>query len=304
MREWSADVAVDEELVRRLIRGQFPELDLRSLRLVAEGWDNAVWLVDERWAFRFPRRAIAIPGVEREVAVVPRLSPLLPLPVPTPVFVGRPAEGYPWPLFGAEFIPGHELADVRLDDAARTCLARPLATFLRTLHGAEVAAAFEDDELPIDPNGRADMERRVPWTVERLAEIERLGLWQPPRSVRRTLEAARGLPEPEQFTVAHGDLHFRHILVDGDGAPSGVIDWGDVCRSDPAIDLVLVWSFFPREGRAAFFETYGPVTEAQLLRARVLALFLCAALALYGHHEGMTNVKREALQGLERTVED
>ena len=76
MREWSADVAVDEELVRRLIRGQFPELDLRSLRLVAEGWDNAVWLVDERWAFRFPRRAIAIPGVEREVAVVPRLSPL------------------------------------------------------------------------------------------------------------------------------------------------------------------------------------------------------------------------------------
>src|SRR5207237_482580 len=135
VREWSADVAVDEELVRRLIRGQFPELDLRSLRLVAEGWDNAVWLVDERWAFRFPRRAIAIPGVEREVAVVPRLSPLLPLPVPTPVFVGRPAEGYPWPFFGAEFIPGHELADVRLDPAARTRLARPLATFLRTLHG-------------------------------------------------------------------------------------------------------------------------------------------------------------------------
>ena len=103
MRVWSAEVVVDEHLARRLI-GEFPELETSSLRPLAEGWDNAVWVLDERWAF--PRRAIAIPGVERELATLPRLASLLPLPVPEPVFVGRPADGYPWPFFGSRLLPG------------------------------------------------------------------------------------------------------------------------------------------------------------------------------------------------------
>ena len=47
MREWSAEVAVGLQLARRLITGQFPELEPRSLRLLAEGWDNAVWVSKE-----------------------------------------------------------------------------------------------------------------------------------------------------------------------------------------------------------------------------------------------------------------
>ena len=104
--------------MRRLIAEQFPELALASLRPLAEGWDNAVWLVDERWAFRFPRRKIAIPGFERELAVLPGLAPRLPAPIPAPVFVGRPALGYPWPFFGAELLPGIEAGEAALDDEA------------------------------------------------------------------------------------------------------------------------------------------------------------------------------------------
>jgi len=79
-----------------------------------------------------------------------------------------------------------------------------------------------------------------------------------------------------------------------------VIDWGDLCRSDPAIDLQLLWSFLPPAARPAFLDAYGPVSDEQLLRARVLAFSLCAALALYAHAENLPNVKREALDGLER----
>ena len=45
---------------------------------------------------------------------------------------------------------------------------------------------------------------------------------------------------------------------------------------------------------------YGPVGEEQLLRSRVLAVFLCATLALYARHEGMPSLEREAIGGLER----
>jgi aminoglycoside phosphotransferase (APT) family kinase protein len=81
-----------------------------------------------------------------------------------------------------------------------------------------------------------------------------------------------------------------------------VIDWGDLCRSDPAIDLPLLWAFVPVEGRAAFLDAYGPVEEEQLLRARVLAFSVWAALAHYAHAENLASVEREALDGLGRAL--
>jgi len=296
VRRWHAEIAVDEELARRLI-GQFPELTLDSLRPFAEGWDNAVWVANERWAFRFPRRAIAVPGVELEIATLPLLAPILPLPIPTPVFFGRPADGYPWPFFGSAFLRGSEACDAALDDDARISVALEIATFLRHLHAVDLR-----DELPTDPNGRAAMELRVPLTREQLAEVKRL--WHPPPSVEHVLDEAERLPPAARRAVVHGDLHFRHLLVDDALGLSGVIDWGDLCRADPAVDLQLVWSFVPPTRRAEFLRAYGPVTDDQLLRARVLALSLCAALAAYGHEDRLPNVKREALDGLERAAAD
>jgi aminoglycoside phosphotransferase (APT) family kinase protein len=238
-----------------------------------------------------------VSGMRREIAVLPELAPLLPIPVPAPVFVGRPAEGFPWPFFGSELLPGRELGEAALNDPARVEIGRSLARFLRRLHDAEVAY-----ELPADGNKRADMSVRVPKTREQLEELEAAGLWQRPASVDRVLEAAEGLPPSEALAVVHGDLHFRQVLVGDDASPTGVIDWVDVCRSDPAIDLSMLWSYLPRQGREAFLSEYGAVSDDQLLRARVLALSLSAALTYYGHREGFRAVEQEALSGLARTA--
>jgi aminoglycoside phosphotransferase (APT) family kinase protein len=292
---WDAEVVVDETRVRRLL-GQFPELRIGSLRRLAEGWDNDVWLVDETWAFRFPRRAIGIPGIERELRVLPRLAPLVSVAIPTPVFAGQADGEYPWPFFGAPVVPGVESCDASLDEDARAALAVPLASILRDLHNTRL-----DVELPVDPNARADMARRVPRTRAPLEEVERLGLWRTPRAATQLLDRAERLPASTEATLTHGDLHFRHVLVD-DGRLSGVIDWGDVCRADPAIDLQLVWSFVPPQARPAFLDAYGPVTDDQLLRARVVALSLAAFLAAYGHERGLEAVEADAIAALERTA--
>src|SRR5205085_1657145 len=85
-REWRAEVVVDEALVRSVLALRFPELQLESVRLLGEGWDNSVWVVDERWVFRFPRREIAVPAVGRQIDLLPRLAPLLPLAIPARSF--------------------------------------------------------------------------------------------------------------------------------------------------------------------------------------------------------------------------
>jgi hypothetical protein len=125
--EWNAEVTVDERLAVRLIDGQFPELTGAPLRRRAEGWDNVVWLVDGRWAFRFPQRTMGVELIEREMRELPRLAPTLPAPIPAPVFAGRPAPA--------------------------------LAAFLRALHDLAVGLS-----LPLDPNRRADMPYRAAMT--------------------------------------------------------------------------------------------------------------------------------------------
>ena len=123
------------------------------------------------------------------------------------------------------------------------------------------------------------------------------------RAYQKFLPEAENLPPSEHVAVVHGDLHVRQVLAEGRRL-TGVIDWVDVCRSDPAIDLSLLWSFVPPEGRRAVLGAYGPLDEAQLFRARVVALSLCAALAGHARAEGLVQVEREALAGLTRALDE
>jgi aminoglycoside phosphotransferase (APT) family kinase protein len=198
---------------------------------------------------------------------------------------------------GAPFLPGRELAEAALDDEERAALVRPIGEFLRALHDTRLG-----HDLPLDPVRRADMTLRLPKTRERLTELKQLGLWNAPREARDVMNAALELGPPEPTALVHGDLHLRHVLVDGAARATAVIDWIDLSYNTAGVDLVLYRCVLPPEGRGVFREAYGAVTEDQLLCARILSLFLCGTLAVYGHHEGMPRLKREAVAGLNRTI--
>ena len=300
---WRAEAVVDERLARTLV-AQLRGLDGLPVSLLSTGWDRTVYRVGDDWVFGFPRRAVVVPGLEREIEWLPRLAPLLPRPISVPVHVGRPSGLFGWPFVGSAFLPGVEAPSAGLDDGARRAVGVELASFLRALHAPELAEALDASRLPPDVNARADMRRRVPYTRERFAELRSLELWRAPATADRVLAAAERLPDsPEVETIAHGDLHVRHLLV-RDGRLSGIIDWVDVCRGDPAIDLMLYWSFVPPAGRADFLSAYGGASEETLLRARVVALFIGAVLAVYAHAEGLEALRRETLAGLDRALLD
>ena len=143
MAQWTAEVRVDEALARELVAAQFPPLPERSLEFLGEGWDYAAFRVDGIWVFRFPRRQIGISGTEREIVTLPALAPLLPVAIPNPTHVGRPTEDFPWPFYGAPFLPGAE-PDSSLSDGEREALARPLARFLKALHAPATIAVVGD----------------------------------------------------------------------------------------------------------------------------------------------------------------
>ena len=300
--EWVAEEPVDASRAADLIAAQFPELRGAAVEPFAEGWDNTVLRVAGEWAFRFPRRQVAVPGVVREIALLPLLAPLLPLPVPVPELVGTPADGYPWPFFGARLLPGRELADAGLPDDGRAAAAAALGAFLHVLHAPEVAARFGSG-LPVDPMRRAAPVCRAPMARERLDRLTARGTWADDGSVEDLLSQGERLGDSAVAPVlVHGDLHVRHVLVDGDGDAIGVIDWGDIALADPCVDLALAFSAFaPGGAREAFMQSYGHgVGGDQELRARVLAVSLAAALADYADTDGRPALLAESLAGLRR----
>jgi aminoglycoside phosphotransferase (APT) family kinase protein len=297
MPEWDAEIEVDETLARRLIRDSYPHLDAESLQVLGVGWDNTVWVTGDGIAFRFPRREIALAGVAREMRLLPQIAPRLPCAVPDAAYPGAPSSLFPWPWFGSRVIEGHEICDVGLDDVARGRLADGLGAFLRCLHRLSPP---DLDALPFDPMGRSDMTVRVPRTRALLHELDPSGALSD--RAQPMLSLAESLPPAEDAVLAHGDLNVRHPLVDETGRLTGVIDWGDICRAPAAVDLSLYWSVFGPAARQRFVAAYGSLDDATMVRARLLALFLSAALASYARAQGMSALEAETLSGLERTL--
>jgi aminoglycoside phosphotransferase (APT) family kinase protein len=304
---WDAEHALDADQARQLLGGQFPQLALDSVEPLGVGFDNTVYLVDGQWAFRFPRRQVAVPLMDRELGLLPDLAGRLPLAVPVPELVGRPAGGYPWPFWGARLVPGQELADACLPDEDRVVLGAQVGGFLAALHQPAVARDL-GDHLPHDPMRRGTPSTRGPQARDFLDRLAGRGSWAPgselDQAVDRVIAAADPLGPPlDEPVVVHGDLHIRHLLVGPDGRATGVIDWGDSCLADPALDLSLAYAAFAGDARDAFFEAYvSPVDRDRALRAGVLALALCAALANYADLEGHPALRAEALAGLRRAV--
>jgi aminoglycoside phosphotransferase (APT) family kinase protein len=243
----------------------------------------------------------------RELGLLPSLAGRLPMAVPVPELVGRPAGGYPWPFWGARLVPGQELADAGLPDDDRVGLGAQVGGFLAALHRPDVARDL-GGHLPHDPMRRGTPSTRGPMARDLLDKLAGRGSWAAgsatDRAVDQVIAAAGPLGPPAgEPMLAHGDLHLRHLLVGPDGLATGVIDWGDACLADPALDLSVAFGAFSGAARAALLAAYGrPLGEERELRARVLALALCAALADYGDLEGYPALRAEALAGVARAV--
>lgn len=293
MAVWDADIEIDVGIGHSAVVAQFPEFAGEQPRVLGEGWDNLCVLYPSDVAFRFPRRKTAVPLIEVERAVLPLLAPSLPLPIPVPIFTGRPSSTYPYSFLGYRLLLGETMDRAPLLNAAAG--AQALGAFLGHLH------RLDPDTLPLpgDHIHRKDPERIRERFFERWQAIpgQEQARWGEalPEWVHET---ATSVNPSEKACVVHGDLYPRHVLV-YEGKVSGVIDWGDVHLGHPAMDLSLMVTGFDAEHWPVFQLAYGlPISEEDLRHARLRAAMYGAALLAYGldrHDEAIAACGRQIL---------
>ncbi|MFG2359006.1 aminoglycoside phosphotransferase family protein [Streptomyces sp. NPDC048521] len=260
---------IDHNLVRSLVREQHPDLAGLDLRAVPGGWDNQLWRLGEELAVRMPRTERAPALLRKEHRWLPALAPRLPLPVPTPTRIGEPSSRFPRPWTIATWVPGEpaDRAPISHDRAADT-----LADFLKALHVEAPADA------PVSPDRGVPLSTLTDAFEKTLEEVACDAL----RNVRDVWEEALAAADGDGPPVwLHGDLHPANIVV-VDGTLSGVIDFGDMCAGDPAVDLAAAWVLLPAGAAARFFDAYAHADEAMIRRARGWAVLKSLFLILMG----------------------
>jgi aminoglycoside phosphotransferase (APT) family kinase protein len=294
---WAPDIEIGMPLARDLVAAQFPQLGEVRLEPMGEGWDNAAYLVNGAFVFRFPRRSATAKLIDRESRFLPRLAPQLPLPIPIPEFAGVPSDAYPWPFAGYRRLRGRELASLRPTDQGYGRLAAGLGRFLRALHRIDVAPPAEAG-LPADEIGRLDEIRMMPKLRTRLRELQEDGVLREAAPILDVVEGLRPIVPSAQRAVVHGDLYARHILVDDAIGALGIIDWGDLHLGDAAVDVMVAFSVIPPQARAQFFSEYGSPGEPALAAARFRAIYHSAMVAHYGHRIADADLLHIGLRGL------
>lgn len=260
----AADIDVDEALVRRLLRAERPDLAALPVRLVANGWDNAVFRLGDRLAVRVPRRLVAADLVRHEQEALPAIARRTTVAVPAPIHAGAPGPDLPFPWSIVPWFAGRTVAEEPVADQRR--LADDLAAFLRSLHVPDPAA-------PVNPVRGVQLRDRAADLEARFADPH-LALPAGLRPVWAAALAAPGWAGPP--IRLHGDLHPGN-LVAREGRLAAVIDFGDTTCGDPATDAATAWLTFDAGGRERFRAALRP-DRATWDRARGWAAVMGSAL--------------------------
>jgi aminoglycoside 2''-phosphotransferase len=202
---------------------------------LGEGMYCCTFLVSDELVFRFPKDRMAGELLEREILLLPRLTPRLRLRIPSYERIGRMSEGG-LPFVAYRLIPGEPLTAEKfagLSAASREGVLTELGGFLADLHAIPLevprGCGFGADELGAAARGEIRRCREVIYpridgkTRDRIEQIFTTYL--------ATADRANSV-------LIHADLNPEHILLSADGSRlSGILDFGSVVTGEPGYDF-------------------------------------------------------------------
>lgn len=238
-------ITIDETLVRRLVTTQFPQWkNLPVWPVALGGWDNKTFHLGEHRLVRMPSAADYALQVEKEQQWLPRLAPLLPLPIPEPLGLGEPSEGYPWKWSIYRYLPGEAAAKAPITNL--NDFATSLAQFLVALQHIDTTdgpipgahSFYRGGSLAIYD---AQMQQAIAALKDKIDVNAAIQVWE--EALATTWQASP--------VWVHGDISVGNLLVQ-EGQLSAVIDFGQLAVGDPACDLAIAWTFLSGESREIF----------------------------------------------------
>ncbi|MBN7808735.1 aminoglycoside phosphotransferase family protein [Agrobacterium rosae] len=257
---------VSAETVAALVAEQFPQWTHLPVRRVEHsGWDNRSFRLGETMTVRLPSAARYVVQVEKEQRWLPCLAKHLPSPIPEPLALGQPGQGFPWQWSIYRWLDGKPLA-LTLRDTDLNLLARDVAGFLTALQAIDVSDGPAAGSHNFHRGGSLSV-----YSDETEAAIIALSD-EIDVDVARDIWAKAIASEWQGAPVwVHGDIAEGNLLMEN-GRLAAVIDFGSSAVGDPSTDLILAWTVLDKESRRVFRDLL-PFNPQTWQRARGWALW-------------------------------
>jgi aminoglycoside phosphotransferase (APT) family kinase protein len=261
----SAAPPINEALVCALVRNQFSHWAHLPVRRVAhDGWDNRSFRLGEDMVVRLPSAEPYAAQVEKEHEWLPVLAIALSFPVPTPLALGAPDAGYPWPWSIYRWLHGVPAEPSAV--AYSTAFAGDTAAFIAELQGVEPSGGPQPGSHNFFRGGPlstydADVREAIGRLEAQIDAPAAIELW----------ESALRTSWGRSPVWVHGDIAVGNLLSHR-GRLAGVLDFGSLAIGDPACDLSIAWTVFRGEARRTF-QAKLQLNAATWLRARAWTLW-------------------------------
>jgi aminoglycoside phosphotransferase (APT) family kinase protein len=301
---WAQTIDVNADIASKLIEAQH-HLPVEAITLLDEGWDNLVFLVNQELIFRFPRREFGVVCIENEINILPFISKNISFHISNPEWIGQPCELYPYHYAGYRLLPGKPLCDATENLISDFVFAQQLANWLSELHSIPVVEGHAK-LIKGDQDWRLNVNHRIARCVDNVNRYNNF-FEQAGFDTKNLVEIINSLNQlnlhSEKKCYLHGDLYSRHIIVNEQLLPVGLIDWGDLHIGPPGIDLA-VGMIFTEEILPVFLEAYGNLEAATIHISLFHAFCHSISFLPYAYEQNKQLLKRWAQLALSRAMSE
>lgn len=243
------DLNINTALVQELVASQFPQWKNLLVRPVDQsGWDNRSFRLGEEMLVRLPSAECYVSQVDKEQKWLPKLSPFLPLQIPSPLGFGKPDRGYPWKWSIYRWIDGKP-ATLFENVNNKEDFALTLGEFLVALQKVDSTGGPIAGPQNFFRGGNMGV-----YDHETRSAIEVLKSRIDVRSAIEVWESALSTTWQKSPVWIHGDIAPGNLLVKKEKL-SAVIDFGQLGIGDPACDLAIAWTFMQGKSQHIFKTT-------------------------------------------------
>ena len=244
-----------------LIHKEFPKFIISSIKKTGEGDNSKVFLINENYIFRFPKRKEVKIQIQREIAVLPKIRPLLNLQVPQFEFISANLD-----FVGYKIINGTPLTFKiynSLTKKQQASIQQSIGNFLYQLHHTDLQTLSDCGLETMDP---------IAEYSDNFNKAKKIIYPHISKSKQKIIAQIFNeyLDNPENFNytpaLIHNDFSADHILFDSENkSTSGIIDFGDIAIGDPDYDLMYLLDEFGEEFLNDIFKIYKPKNKKKLM---------------------------------------
>lgn len=214
----------------QIIKKLYP--DAKNVRFIEHGYDNLVGLVDDKYAFRFPRMQSAYMRSQYERLVLLDLAPLTEVTIPRVL-----GEGDNPPYVITSFVPGEHISSIeinKLSEEQQKSTGKGVARFAYAMH------SLLSPKQALEQRKRfgLDSQEEEPWDVyfEKVINKQQFPTPEQDKLAKDYYNRWKNLKFTTSTVVIHDDLHTENLLFEN-GELVGVLDFGDTNIGTPEQEL-------------------------------------------------------------------